>query len=281
MGQRHQIYLNVPNPTKILRDEERKHGTSIEDTRIDEKFRMFGCTKREIILPFHNQWLYGRRAPLSALRILKHCSTLSRWDKLGNPKHYNYTRSPLAKYGIESTYDTFDEYMSTLQHIMNFEIGTKYQDIEGVGKVSSTRFEGDESYKVMSEAFDMGDNNDGITIIDTITNKYCFMNINNYSYGDGTDEAWGVDNLKPYTPVSAREYMRAYYGESKGQIAKHDVVRSKKTAIQIARENKNANRNIDREFKGFEVMTLDEVKLLFPKMDIPQPKGTQQELQLI
>ena len=56
--------------------------------------------------------------------------------------------------------------------------------------------------------FTMGDNNDGISIIDTIERKYCLMNISTYDM-----EYACVNRLKSLIPSSAEDYVHAYYPE--------------------------------------------------------------------
>jgi hypothetical protein len=259
MGQRHQIFLNVPNPRKILR----------EDKSDDSGFKQFHHSKRTVILPFHNQWLYGRRAPLSALRVLSHSSLFSRFEMLGNAgERFRMTHSPFTVMGIKySEYEDVIGYAKEVENLLNYEWNGEFIDIEGVGRVSRSWMEGvgdKKEYNKVSEAFDMGDNNDGITIIDTITNKYCFMNISSYEVDELTNS---VLDLKPYTPVSAREYMKAYYGETPDTINTYYVTEDN-TAEDVAKRNKLDNEHIDKYFKDFEVLTLDEISKMFPKMEL-------------
>lgn len=49
MGQRHQIFIKVANPVK-----------SFYPHDITDKMKKLFGTKDYTILPFHNQWLFGR-----------------------------------------------------------------------------------------------------------------------------------------------------------------------------------------------------------------------------
>jgi hypothetical protein len=263
MGQRHQIFLSVPNPRKHLR----------ENGYNDEAMKLFHFNKRTVILPFHNQWLYGRRAPLSALRVLRHAALFSRFEMLGNPDNSNpINGSPFTETGIRYTqaFSTLEGYIKGIENLMNYEWTGEFNELEGTGKVSSSWFLLDE-YKEMSNHFDMGDNNDGITIIDTINNKYCFMNIS--TWGNEDDErSYSASDLPVFTPVSAREYMKAYYPETPDELNSFQVNRDS-TKELTAKENLTLNESIDKHFKNYKVLTLQEVNKLFPKMELLKNKS--------
>ncbi len=61
MGQRHQIFVRIPNPTKYGHYNSAKEKTEAE--------KEFG-TAETTILAYHNQWLYGRGALQNALNLL-------------------------------------------------------------------------------------------------------------------------------------------------------------------------------------------------------------------
>lgn len=107
----------------------------------------------------------------------------------------------------------------------------------------------------------MGDNNDGITIIDTIENKYCFMNI----YPDGSDRAGSLPYLVPCT---ARQYVSAYYGETPETVSEYYIEKyaKKRTPQQIANKFKRENDKVVRQFKNFELLTVEDICAMFPKI---------------
>jgi hypothetical protein len=101
----------------------------------------------------------------------------------------------------------------------------------------------------MSERFDMGDNNDGITIIDTINNKYCFMNIFTYPDSFNRPNLNDVRGLPSMTPVDAETYVRAYYPKDVSSTRENEVIEG-----------------LIKEFEGFELLTEKELKKDFPKV---------------
>ena len=60
MGQRHQIFIHTVNP----------YHTEYDKSKKAELKEMFG-TDKTTVFAFHNQWLFGRSALLSALNVLE------------------------------------------------------------------------------------------------------------------------------------------------------------------------------------------------------------------
>lgn len=71
MGQRHQIFVKIVNPVKA------QYNTS----SITAEMKKLCGTGDYAILPYHNQWLYGRSALQHALNVLIHASQFSKKDK--------------------------------------------------------------------------------------------------------------------------------------------------------------------------------------------------------
>lgn len=182
MGQRHQLYVRIENPTNGLYNE-----------NVKKEFRkVFGSNKYSIIA-LHHQWLYGA----SALGMVKHILNITDKDKLSssNPFNYEYIGYNTSN-GLESY---IDKVMSMLQVITDEDFP------RGIG-IEGMHFLNTESLDYTKD-FTLGDNNDGISIIDTINRKYCFMNIGN-QYDDDVES---VNKYEPYKPLSGEEYVSAYY----------------------------------------------------------------------
>ncbi len=90
--------------------------------------------------------------------------------------------------------------------------------------------------------FTMGDNNDGISIIDTIERKYCLMNISNYD-AEYTD----VSALQSMLPYDANDYVHCYYPES---------------------EDVRKNILCCNQLKKYPILNLNEIQKMFPKMQL-------------
>ena len=151
MGQRHQTYLI---------------------TRNDDK---------RVVLPYHNQWLYGRSAVFNAAKVLQTAKKYTSKDQ------YNYRRLEENQLG---------EFWRAVQMMQDNSGGEK-------GSIGMTFFhyEGID-FPIMKDFIDRGDNNDGITIIDIDNLKYCFMAFS------GIEADKQIPN---YAPVDAHTYLDAYY----------------------------------------------------------------------
>lgn len=95
-----------------------------------------------------------------------------------------------------------------------------------------------------------GDNNDGITIIDFTEKepRYCFMSLPDNGHGD---------RLEKMVPLSAADYIRAYYFEG--------CYFYEKCPDAIKKIEKEIERLLKR-LQPYNVMTLSKVKELFPAM---------------
>lgn len=248
MGQRHQQFLNVVNPKKYV--------------HFKDEFKMFNGRKKNIVLPFHNQWLFGRGALILALNVLEHSSGLKDQEKLESIIGGNYN-SPLSVSGVSmNQFETFDKYINSIEVLIN--LVREKNDAINIG-FHGSNFMGEDEYDIMSTDFRMGDNNDGITIIDTITNKYCFMNVSSTCYDVITMSA---ENLPKMKPVSAKEYVKAYYPENEDLFSDYYKQKfyEKNQLKEMAKKNINLNEKLTKRFEGFEVLTENEIKKIFPKV---------------
>jgi hypothetical protein len=255
MGQRHQIFIHVPNPVHCV------YGNDVTD-----KMKQYFGTEPTTILPFHNQWLYGRSALLSCLNVLTHSFAIDAKDKKGKGGFGSYT-TPFSVNGIRSKFNDPDKFVAAIEFIMNYipeATGFNEPGFMGAWFLGADEPE-------MRDDFTLGDNNDGITIIDVITNKYCFMNISDYKKDNG-ELCHSATDLPYLVPVSAHEYVKAYYGESLKTCDPYYIREERQkaqgmTAKQLVAEIKNDNMKLVRRFAKFEVLNSAEVAKLFPKLE--------------
>lgn len=249
MGQRHQIFVKIVNPIKHIYKE--KVTAQME--------KVFG-TEETTILPFHNQWLYGRTALTHALNILTHTSQLEREQKIDVNPWGGYT-NPFSVNFLKQKFSTMDKWINTIEFIMNYI--PKHTEFNEAGLLGSF-YIGEEDYGIQAD-FRMGDNNDGITIIDAIENKYCFMNINGHSTDD---ELWHSASDLPYMlPCSAHDYVKCYYGETVKTISDYHLrtgVDNGLTHRQIATSNKKENSVLVKQFADFTLLTPHDLAVMFP-----------------
>jgi len=212
MGQRHQTYIKVQNLNSKKENDKLSFGTN--DTTI---------------LAYHNQWLYGRSPLYECAKVLKFC---------GNEETYNKTIYDTL--GARDTRELSEALKWLLQINQEYSGGVK-----GVGYHWYCLLN-DESPAYMNE-IDRGDNNDGITIIDAINKKYCFMAFCGLECDD-TQRA----KIKNYKPLSAEQYVLAYYPDKKANWLDPP---------------KDLSEQIDHAIsmlKDYAVLTMDELHDMFP-----------------
>lgn len=214
MGQRHQIFIKTLNPLKLkrsyLNDEEKK-----------EAKKIFGSGKYTV-LAFHHQWLYGYSAAVNISNVM----TITNPDLIAefqNPFDESYMVNSL------------EEYINTIKTMVQMQFNPIHPRGIGIERIHFLNKDEPE----MRHYFDAGDNNDGISIIDTIERKYCLMNISSYS----PEDADGIYSLKQFEPVNADAYVNAYYPKSKVK-----------------------NKRYTKALSKFAILTTSEVKKIFPKM---------------
>jgi hypothetical protein len=198
MGQRHQIFIKINNPVKSDRNYLSKEDKS-------KMRKIFGAAKYTVIA-LHHQWLYGRSAIENAKHIIG-ITDINTMNNYTNPFHPDSL----------TMYNSLDDYIRDIMSMFQVQSNPDHPRGTGIEKMhflNTDCLEDDGSYKDrwdMRKYFDRGDNNDGITIIDSIERKYCFMNIceGDYDYGES------VESLEAYKPVSAIDYVTAYYPKPK------------------------------------------------------------------
>jgi hypothetical protein len=273
MGQRHQIYVKIANPLHQL--------IRIDSTKKKALEKEFG-TGEFAILGYHNQWMYGRSALENCLRLLNFAKQFSYKDKTDKEGWGPYN-SPICPASMRGNFNTVESIANGIGMVMNL-MPVKTEWLEA-GINSSWYEKGNTNHD-----FTSGDNNDGIHIVDMVTNKYCFMNITR-PYKDKTDElSYSSYDLPYLIPVDALAYVRAYYGETietcnpyyferaeqkiiyenEGAVKKLSEKRLKKK-IDIATQkvllnNVKINHKQWKSFNEFGLLTLDDLRVMFPKM---------------
>jgi len=236
MGQRQQIFIRIENPTKKEEFLENvfPYGKNEKDVRLLKA--VFG-EKDTTILPFHHQWLYGLTSVAMLSKILNIIKNAS--------GEFN----PFSKDFIKPQYDPkgnglIKGFIETVTHLINFQDSQKVAELTGRYGLESFYFltldSFDEDYNrekdMCNPAEDCScvDNNDGIIIIDAITNKYAYVNL---GFGDST-----ILTLPELRPITALDYVKAYYEDEK----------------EIFDLTKELTDN-------FDVLTIEELKEIFPK----------------
>lgn len=222
MGQRHQFFLITPNPIFGVKEKELKN---------KNLKKIFG-KKETSVLAFHHQWLYGNTAAVNVLKVLDFISNFkftehSNYHNLFNKEFINNNL-------IYSADDPYSEWLKRVTFFMELFNHPAINKLKlGRNGVERIHFLNEEQPEMM-EKFDQGDNNDGISIIDTINSKYCFMIINDFQ----------TENIKKndllYQPLSAYEYVKIFYYP------------------------KQKHNELQKMFKPYEVMTKDEIATYWP-----------------
>jgi hypothetical protein len=255
MGQRQQIFVFMTNPAKNLQ------ASPAEKKELEKEFG----TKDTTILAFHNQWLYGRSSLQSCLGLLNFGAQFTKEAKTSDKAPGGYS-SPITIKG--QNYKTKDHIISSIEFILNYRPKKTAWSDAGVGE---SFYIGKEDERIR-ENFTMGDNNDGITIIDLIENKYCFMNI----YEQDKETTHGIYSLPELKPVDARAYVSAYYGETIettnpyyfGDHDRSKITKTIKEQQTIVNHNIKINNKAVKGFDKFQVLTLKEISAMFPKMKL-------------
>ena len=229
MGQRHQIFLRVNNPLKMERNNLSKEEKS-------KARKIFGSGKHTIIA-LHHSWLYGRSAVFNIKHILDITENMN-----------DYTNPFANDYWVNN----LDDYIKDVMMLLQVQTNPLHPRGTGIEKMTFLNTEClDENGKYdkgwdIRLNFTFGDNNDGISIIDTIERKYCLINI--FSQYIGENNSSGLPSM---LPSSAEDYVHCYYPDE-------DQVRD--------------NILCCNQLKKYDILTLKEVSKLFPKM------GLQKEL---
>lgn len=259
MGQRMQCYIRIANPLKT----KELSGGIYDKKDIKEAELYFGKDKFSII-PFHHQWLYGITAVGMLVKILKEVKRAK-----GDSHPFSPTLSyiPYSKQFDKKGFGLI-ELIQAMISVTDFEtslIGGRF------GKENLT-YIGDEHFDFEAKKVnrkwanhqkrcDMGDNNDGIMIIDVPSKKYCFMNIvKQYKGKDGRCCSYRLPQLKP---VSAMDYHLAYYPLTEKELSEYYLEKDK--TPQILKEHASMAKRLEKIVSKFDVLSLAEVTTMFPQ----------------
>jgi hypothetical protein len=135
------------------------------------------------------------------------------------------------------------EHIKYLLSILHFGYGGGIE-AKGIQRYTVLNYEDE----LMKDCFDRGDNNDGVLIIDLTSLKYCFAS---FGYNGIECDPIMRPTIKNYVPLTAETYVKAYYPKPKDK-------RSVNAAIN--------------GLKGFKVLTLAELRKIFPKMEELKPR---------
>lgn len=214
MGQRHQIYVIVKNPLK----NDKIYGEIWNENDKKEAKLYFG-SKNYSVLPFHNQWLYGATAVSLMASIMNEALRAKGVNHPFSPDFNNNMPYRTDLHNHKSGYG----YVEMVGKIVNYQSNIELAEIAGRFGYEKGFYVGDEYFDYTKNSgikrchkdvqfdFTNGDNNDGVTIIDTINQKYCFINIFNEQDVGRED----VHELPPMQPVSWLDYLKAYYPDNK------------------------------------------------------------------
>jgi len=245
MGQRHQVFVKIHNP--IYKQKDR-----IKVEEYNKLKKEFG-TKKYTVLAYHNQWLYGRMAPIIAFRLLNFAN-MCREDKI------NYA-DPFSEKASNNI--NHNDIVNSVTYTLSLHRG-EFNTGRAAGFERFWYLNKDEPY--MRENCTHGDNNDGITIIDLVEMKYCFMNI----YNQETDEDYeSVSVLPSLKPCSAKEYIRAYYPKDFETIRGKKAIQkefSDGTSMVKIKEEIDTDNEIFKAFEEFDLLTEKELEKIFPKV---------------
>lgn len=247
-----QIFIKTINPNSKTYKENSRNLT------FDRKFNMFGDNDT-VVLPFHNQWLFGRSALRSAINVLNLSSQIEKKDK-SEYFRLGHSMTPFTLCGIDyGNFNTFDKYISAITHILNYVS----ENTEYIPAGFLTSWFLKDEFKDMTNNFTNGDNNDGVLLIDVVENKYCFINID-----EQKAQSYDVRELPYMTPCSGAEYVRAYYGETRQTVNPYYLKdKNNKEKNHFLSETIRINTSLIETISKYEVMSIDEVANMFPKME--------------
>jgi hypothetical protein len=242
MGQRHQIFIHTLNGAKVIAKDQKK---KLDKERKEE----FGGNDTTV-LAYHHQWLYGFSAVIQALHVLE-------FNRDGNEYHTPFKDGGI-RYGGMFSRDDVDAWVNSVTGLLSLFNHPLHREF-GTGRIGMERLHYlNKDEPNMRENFDNGDNNDGITIIDTVSGKYCFMVINSYQCED--------NGRKAYEILSAVEYVRDfYYPVDPEKWSDYDKERfpAKKMDAEIKRR-KAIFAKLEKAYKGFPVLTEEELVKIWP-----------------
>lgn len=268
MGQRSQIYIKVKNfgkdwAAKCELDNKEKWRDNLEQyvehKTIYEKWKAMYGEGDTVIVAFHHQWLYGRAFLQVASHIMfavksiikyKHCDFI----------HHAYTECN----DFENPNEIVEWMRNIMRNMFDAEL-SKYSRaaVERLWLLNEEHV--DDKNLAYCEDFTIGDNNDGVLLMDfTEENpKYCFININDANVSE---------RVLPYMkPIDAREYVLSYYAEDLDVLVKNqDKPQDAKEIAELVKKQKQnitVNKKFIKRFKGYNLLTVEQIIEMFPKLE--------------
>lgn len=213
--------------------------------RIKGKADRDGKNAKPIMLGFHHQWLFGKTAMQTLIRALKFA------DASLSDKFHSVLREP---------YDAGQDASRALQAVFSVDADSGY-----FHSVWPFQFNGDKSDNA-SDCLEnpmLGDNNNGITIIDLTGDKpkYCFMSLHHLECLNGVDDDFEVENL---VPIDAQRWIELHYPLN--PKADYYTKGERAWKAEDVKENIKECKDLVKALSKYDVLTLKEVKAMFPKM---------------
>ncbi len=261
MGQRHYTFIKIKNPL-IAEDSESFRKNNPERYAVHKK--IFGTNKYSVLAIYHS-WLFGFSALFPSVKLLR----LANWkEKLGkfnreyNPLSPNWERGEFTYNFNFANGENSQLYRGEL--IVDFIMSAlKIMDVKEInvrrgGGIQSGCFHlinvEDEG---IEKDFRNGDIDDGITIIDLVEKKYCLLEP--FGHSGCTNDSGDLPKL---VPISAKEYVRAYYPTDKRKFKGMHKDSDKKD--KLVKEHKELVAKAEKLMKKWDVLTLTDVKKIFP-----------------
>lgn len=274
MGQRSQIYIKMENIGKAWAKKVELNNSKawknkipeyVEACEAYEKWKVLFGEGDTIIVAFHNQWLYGRTFPVVASMLL-YASKVFNKDEY---KRYFSSNFWSEDRYVETKNVNMNNPLTLIQWLESYMSNLMDQELGPYTRSGFERFiflnEEHEAPNVAyryDKDFTIGDNNDGVLIVDMSETKYCFININSY------DNQCINDNFPYMKPVSALKYIKHYYPECFEDLAEGETETPEKLS-----ENCEINTKFAQRFNQYEVLTAEELINMFPKLKVELEKS--------
>lgn len=279
MGQRSQQYIILPNIGKAwakrikLNSPEHKDWADklpefIAASERYERWKNLFGEKDTITVGFHHQWLYNRSHAFIASRLLFAAKVFK--DKK------NHNPFSFENWEDDNYIDGFDSNnpFSVIEWLKNFMCNAFFDDSKlgdytrhGIERFSlMNENDVENNYTNTGEDFTIGDNNDGVLIVDFLKIGYCFVNI----HGDST-----VEKLPYLIPVDVKSYVRAYSPENISMMGEDDIdyeiKNNGKTLADIekhCKQNLKINKLFFNKFKKeYKLLTTEDLIESFPALE--------------
>lgn len=196
----------------------------------------------ERTIGIHHQWLYGQTAGRQLANLLK------------------FVMNQDTEYG---PFKIGDYAMDALKALYSTDIESGY--------FNQVHPLDDDDCKNWCENPMLGDNNNGITVIDLTEDKpkYCFMSLHHLECLDESQE----ENYESLEPMSFEKYLELHYPKFRtDKTCSCETCKAKKDKKVIAEHKKSAidfhakNKELVKFLSQFEILTKKDIKRIFPKL---------------